>query len=250
MEYDRVEQVQKGISGGGLEGAPRRRDYRHATWISPLVICSSTGLSERWTHVGGDGLVDLESMVAKPKVRGGGGQNLRRMGSLEDCALFFTFRQGRHGFFYGQGKRAATTGELPHMERGAALLQTLPQVFECFLAPGNTPTHTSTFSLKKLLTIFIRPSPCWPISRFLQYVREVLVLWNKAILVYNENIFVGRKWAHFREFWRLTYIIWSRRRFISVCAHSSLLRSKVECRSICTKEHLQQLNFTLLANHS
>ncbi len=57
------------------------------------------------------------------------------MESREGHAVFC--RKCHHGFFYELGKRATDDGGLSHMGRGAAPLQTSPQVFEHFLAPGN-----------------------------------------------------------------------------------------------------------------
>ncbi len=61
----------------------------------------------------------------------------KRMESWEGLALFCTNKQGRHGFFHGLGKKVAAAGGLSHRGRGAALLQTSPQIFEHCLAPGN-----------------------------------------------------------------------------------------------------------------
>ncbi len=77
---------------------------------SPLAIRSTTGLLERWTHVGGYGFYTAvgESLKYSLEAQSGWGQQKRcRMGSREGRALFCTFRFGHHGFFYGLGKRAA-----------------------------------------------------------------------------------------------------------------------------------------------
>ncbi len=58
------------------------------------------------------------------------------MESREGRALFCT--KDHYGFFYELGKIAADAGGLSHMGRGAAPLQTSPQIFEHFLAPGNS----------------------------------------------------------------------------------------------------------------
>ncbi len=75
-------------------------------------------------------LVNFQSMTAKPKA-GGGSQNLVAWKAEK------AYRQGRQEFFHGLGKRAAADGGLSHRGRGAALLQTSPQIFEHCLAPGN-----------------------------------------------------------------------------------------------------------------
>ncbi len=67
----------------------------------------------------------------------------------EGRALLCTCRQGYQGFFFGLGNRAAAAGVLSHMTRGAALLQTSPQVFERFLAPSNPGRKWERYSQRK-----------------------------------------------------------------------------------------------------
>ncbi len=75
-------------------------------------------------------LVNFKSMTSKPN--SGGDSKDCVAWKVEKAVHYFI-----HGFFYGLGKRAAATGGLSHMGRCTTPLQTSPQIFEHFLAPGD-----------------------------------------------------------------------------------------------------------------
>ncbi len=77
-------------------------------------------------------LANLESLTSKPNAEGGSKNCIAW--KIEKAVHYFV---NADKVTTDSGKRAAATGWLPHMGRGAAPLQTSTQVFEHFLAPGN-----------------------------------------------------------------------------------------------------------------
>ncbi len=117
-----------------------------ASWIfpptkrsqSPLVIYSSTGPVERMLETPGFTplLVHLESMTAKPTAVGGSKTCVAW--KVEKAAHYFVHTDKiTTDASTDQGREPPLVSKLPHMRRGTPLIQTSPQFFERFLAPGN-----------------------------------------------------------------------------------------------------------------
>ncbi len=147
--YDRAEQIREGVSGDGLEG--NFWEERLPPCIQSQLKCLHGGSVHNlfWQFVWTARKLNacwrrrvlhrcwwILKVWPRSLMRVGE-QKLRHMESWEGRALFCTCRLGHHGFFYGLGKRATAVGGLSHMGHGAAPLQTSPQVFQHFLAPGN-----------------------------------------------------------------------------------------------------------------
>ncbi len=118
-----------------------------ATWMpprmkhsqSPLAVCSSAGLLEHWTRVGGGGFYtavgeswkcDLEAQCRC------GQQRLSHGKSRRPCIILY-LQITSPWILLRIRKRSRRRRGLPHMGRGVVPFQTSPQVFEHFLAPVN-----------------------------------------------------------------------------------------------------------------